>query len=194
MQARLESIRRLPRPATLALYWSKGASAVTSIRLSLARWDDAPAIAEMSRCFIEQGLPWSWSESRVLHCIGDRECAVLVARDKRRVAGFAIMEFLDEHAHLNLLAVRPGYRRRGLGVRLVEWLESSARTAGLFLVRLELRASNDAAFGFYEKLGYTEVGRRRGYYSGREDAICMAHNLSLASGAPPLESFQWKQR
>ncbi len=165
---------------------------MTSIRLSLARRDEAADIAEMSRRFIEDGLPWSWDERRVLRYIRDGESAAVVARDRRRIVGFAIMEFHDEHAHLNLLAVAPGYRRRGIGMRLIEWLEASARTAGTFLLRLELRADNDAARRFYLKLGYAEVGRRRGYYSGREDAICMARDLRLVD-ASKMEPFDWKQ-
>lgn len=165
---------------------------MSTIRLSLARKDDAAAIAEMSRRYIEHGLSWSWNEIRVARSIAHRECAVLVARERRRIAGFAIMEFLDADAHLNLLAVHPGYRRRGVATQLIEWLESSARTAGTFLIRLELRAGNDGARKFYAKLGYRETGIRRGYYLGREDAICMARDLRVtdASEAP---SFDWKQ-
>lgn len=135
----------------------------------------------MSRFLVEHGLPWSWTESRVLRYIRHAECAVLVARDRRRIAGFGIMEFLDEHAHLALLAVRPGYRNHGIGRQLLEWLESSARTAGIFLVRLELRADNDTARQFYEKLGYRETGRRKRYYAGREDALVMTHDLTVHS-------------
>lgn len=133
----------------------------------------------MSRLMIEHGLPWTWDERRVRRSIEHSECAVVVARDRGRLAGFAIMEYLDQDAHLNLLAVRPGFRRQGLGARLLDWLESSARIAGIFLVRLELRAGNDAARSFYEKLGYRETGRRRAYYSGREDALCMSHDLTV---------------
>lgn len=150
-----------------------------NIRLGLARRDDAAEIAEMSRIMIEHGLPWTWDERRVRRSIDHSECAVLVARDRRRLAGFAIMEYLDVDAHLNLLAVRPGYRRQGLGRRLIDWLESSARTAGIFTVKLELRVGNDAALSFYRKLGYREGGKRRQYYSGREDALIMTHDLSV---------------
>ena len=132
----------------------------------------------MSRVLIEQGLPWSWTERRVERCIRHPECSVVTARDRGLIAGFAIMEFLDQDAHLSLLAVRPGYRQRGVGRRLLDWLESSARTAGIFLVRLELRESNDGARHFYAKLGYREVGKRRAYYSGREDAVLMTHDLA----------------
>jgi ribosomal-protein-alanine N-acetyltransferase len=152
-----------------------------SIRISLARIDDAGAIAQMSRLLIEDGLPWSWDELRVVRYIRHADSAVIVARDRRRIVGFAIMEFLDQHAHLNLLAVLPGHQKRGIGGGLVRWLESSARTAGIFEVRLELRAENHAARTFYQRLGYGDAGRRARYYAGREDALCMTRDLSLVS-------------
>ena len=95
------------------------------------------------------------------------------------MTAFAIMEFLDEHAHLNLLAVRPGYRGQGIGAELVSWLEACARTAGIFEVRLEMRAANAQARRFYSALGFVETGLRKAYYAGIEDARCMAHDLRV---------------
>ena len=146
--------------------------------------DDAPAIAEMSRRLIEHGLAWSWNEDRVERCLRNRDCVVLAARDRRRVVGFAIMEFYAIHAHLNLLAVQPGFRRQGVGRQLLEWLEASARTAGIFTVNLELRSTNDGARAFYEKLGFRSAGRKAAYYDGREDAVRMTHDLTVASTSP----------
>ena len=45
---------------------------------------------------------------------------------------------------------------------------------------LEVRASNTSAYRLYERYGFNEVGRRRGYYpsaEGREDALVMACTL-----------------
>lgn len=150
------------------------------IRLSLAKPVDAARIADMSRRYVEAGLPRSWTAERVTRCIGNGDWAVLTARHHRRLVGFAIMEFLDEHAHLSLLAVQPGYRQLGVGTELVRWLEASARVAGIFTIRLELRVDNEIARAFYSQLGYREVGRRRAYYSGVEDARCMARDLAAA--------------
>jgi ribosomal-protein-alanine acetyltransferase len=144
----------------------------------LARPDEVPAIAHMSRHLIEHGLPWSWTEARIAYCLRNRDCVVLAARDRKRVVGFAVMDFYDDHAHLSLLAVQPGLQRQGIGRQLLEWLEASARTAGIFSVKLELRAGNDAARAFYERLGFRERGRKRAYYSGREDALLMVHDLA----------------
>lgn len=121
----------------------------------------------------------------MLHSIRHRETAVIAARDRRRLAGFAIMRFNDAHAHLNLLAVAPAYRGRGLGRELVHWLEACARAAGIFDVRLELRVGNDAARAFYAALGYAEVGTVPAYYSGLEDARRMRRDLSLNGAAEP---------
>jgi ribosomal-protein-alanine N-acetyltransferase len=146
--------------------------------------DDAPAIAAMSRQLIEHGLAWSWNEHRVAHCLRNRDCVVLAARDRRRLVGFAIMEFYAVHAHLSLLAVEPGYQRQRVGRHLLEWLEASARTAGIFKVDLELRATNDGARKFYAKLGFKEIGRKKAYYDGREDAVRMTHDLTVTSTSP----------
>jgi ribosomal-protein-alanine acetyltransferase len=154
----------------------------------LAHIDEAPSMARMSRQLVEHGLRWSWTDHRVEHCLRNRDCVVLAARDRRRLVGFAIMEFHDVHAHLALLAVQPGYQRLGIGRQLLEWLEASARTAGIFSVRLELRSSNDAARRFYERIGYREAGSKQGYYDGREDALRMVRDLTVVStsgAAPP---------
>lgn len=148
------------------------------MKLSVARIADAAPIARMSRVLIEHDLPWSWTEARVVQAIRHSETAVVVARDRRRLAGFAIMRFADAHAHLHLLAVAPAYRNRGLGRELVAWLEACARTAGIFEVCLELRVGNDDARAFYQSLGYAECGMARAYYAGREDARRMRRNLA----------------
>jgi len=153
------------------------------MKISVARAADALPIARMSKILIEHDLPWSWTEDRVGAAIRHRETAVITARNGRRLAGFAIMQFADAHAHLNLLAVAPAYRGQGLGSQLVDWLEACARTAGIFDVRLEFRANNDGARAFYEALGYSEGERIRAYYAGREDACRMRRDLATHRAA-----------
>lgn len=150
-----------------------------NIRLGLARDADVPKLAEMARSLVEMGLQHSWDESRIRRCLHSQDYVVLIARDRKRIAGCALMEFLDQRAHLVLLAVEAGYQGRGIGWALLEWLEATARTAGTFLIQLEVRAGNLAARRFYARAGFTEAGTRRGYYDGREDAVKMARNLAV---------------
>lgn len=147
------------------------------IELRLANLADAGEIAAMSRDFIETGLGWSWTADRVARNIRHPEVTVLAAQHGLRIAGFAIMYFGQEEARLNLLAVRPGYRRAGLGRRLMRWLEESVLAAGISLVYLETRAGNLGAQTFYTKLGYRAVVRLPGYYAGREEGVRMGRDL-----------------
>jgi ribosomal-protein-alanine N-acetyltransferase len=148
--------------------------------LAPARPADAVPIALMSRRLVEAGLPsWSWTARRVMRHIQDAESVVLAARRGDELTGFAIMGFGEEAAHLNLLAVERSSRRRGLGRRMVRWLEESAMVAGTFEVSLEVRATNLAARQFYRTLGYCEADVLPCYYDRIEDAVRMTRDLRV---------------
>jgi ribosomal-protein-alanine N-acetyltransferase len=137
----------------------------------------------MSRRLVEAGLEPCWTVERIERHRLSADSVVLTARLGGSVGGFAIMQYGDDAAHLNLLAVEPRHQRRGLGRRLVGWLEDTARVAGTFSIRLELRSSNRVARAFYTALGYRQSGWVRGYYQGVEDALRFERDLAVRSVA-----------
>ncbi len=145
--------------------------------LELAQARDAHAIAVMSRDLIEAGLGWEYQPDRVARMLADPGMLSVVARDGGRTAGFAMMSFGDERAHLALLAVAPHHQRCGVGRRLLDWQVESAQVAGVVSVNVELRADNAAAFALYASAGFTETIRVPGYYRARETAIRMIRVL-----------------
>jgi ribosomal-protein-alanine N-acetyltransferase len=151
----------------------------TPIRLAIPQ--DAALMAEMSRDYVEHGLGWSWTPARVLAAVNNCATNVAVAGE---LAGFGIMHYGDDSAHLALLAVRPNQQRRGLGTLLLEWLEKPARVAGIECVRLEARADNPNAVAFYRYQGYREAGRIAGYYRGTVDAVRLEKRLDVALHVP----------
>ena len=157
---------------------------ICSEEIRLARTRDALCIAEMSRDFIESGLGWSWTPSRVLRAIVDKSTNVLVGVERDEVIAFAVMQYSDAEARLDLFGVHPSHRRKGVGTRMVKWLEETALVNGNGVVYLETRLRNHDAREFYKSLGYRVVQRVPGYYKGRETAIQMAHDLW--SGVPLL--------
>jgi len=150
------------------------------IRLALPQ--DAVRIATMSRDYVEHGLGWGWTPARVLRSIRDRATNAVVAECGADLAGFGIMKYLDDDAHLLLFAVKPEYRRRGVGSGLVTWLESTATTAGIELIFLETRATNAAAREFYAARGYRELATLPRYY-GSEDAVRIGKDLGSFTAA-----------
>jgi ribosomal-protein-alanine N-acetyltransferase len=147
------------------------------ISVGLARRSDVVEIALMSRDLIEKGLRWSWTPRRVAASVRSPSTIVVVARAEDQIAGFGIMRYGDDDAHLDLLAVEHDYRREGLGRRLVEWLEKPALVAGISAVFLEVRGSNRGAQAFYERLGYRTLAHIAHYYQGRESAMRMGREL-----------------
>jgi ribosomal-protein-alanine N-acetyltransferase len=172
----------------------------SDLSLRLARRDEAKAIATLSRDLIEYGLPWRWTPTRVEGSIRAANVNVLIASVRENIAGFAIMRYGDDEAHLDLLAVVPAYRRLGVGGQLLQWLEKCAVVAGTFNVTLEVRAANEAAQLFYRRMGYCAVAEIPGYYQGVESALRMSRDLShgrvrAPAGSSPSylsESFRHK--
>jgi [ribosomal protein S18]-alanine N-acetyltransferase len=148
------------------------------VTLRLARSADAAVIARMSRDLIEHGLRWRWTPARVAASISAVDVNVLVACIDANIAGFAIMRYGEDAAHLDLLAVAPRYRRTGVGRQLLRWLEECALVAGTFDIALEVRAANEDAQKFYARMGYRPLVQLPGYYQGVEAALRMGRNLS----------------
>jgi [ribosomal protein S18]-alanine N-acetyltransferase len=155
------------------------------ISVRLARMGDAVRIARMSRDLIEHGLRWSWTPERVAASVRRTDALVVVARAADRIAGFGIMRYRDDEAHLDLLGVDHDYRRAGLGRQLVEWLEKPALVAGISAVFLEVREANHGAQEFYGRLGYRNIARIAHYYQGRESAVRMGRELGCCNPPEP---------
>ncbi len=150
---------------------------ISDYAIRLARPTDATAIARMSRDYIESGLGWGWTATRVLRSIRDRATNVAVIHQGGNLLAFGIMRYDEQTAHLLLLAVHPARRRRGMAAAMVAWLEVVARTAGIERIRVETRAGSEAARAFYRSRGYGEIERIAGYYRGVEDAMRLEKDL-----------------
>lgn len=81
---------------------------------------------------------------------------------------------MGDEVHIVTLATHPRFRRRGLSERLLRLMVEQCVAQGAALATLEVRVSNKAAQQLYAKLGFVEVGLRRGYYHDNgEDALLM---------------------
>lgn len=155
-----------------------------SFTLGLASPADAAAIAALSRERIEHGLGWRWTTPRVLRSVRDPATNTVVATRDGTLLGFGLMTYLDDEAHLLLLAVPASTERRGVGSAVLAWLERSAQVAGIEQITLEARLTNAPARAFYANAGYREIEVLAGYYQGRESAVRMAKALRPVRVAP----------
>jgi len=99
-----------------------------------------------------------------------------IARSNPRyIVGFSGIWIMVGEAHITNIAVRREYQGRGLGdMLLIATIDLAAGLNASFLT-LEVRVSNHVARRLYEKYGFAETGKRRGYYlDNREDAVIMS--------------------
>ena len=87
------------------------------------------------------------------------------------LVGFGIMAYADEEAHLLLFAVAAAHQRRGIGSRILSWLEEAARAAGVQRILVEARRENVAARCIYNERGYHERVLEPGMYSKSVDGV-----------------------
>jgi ribosomal-protein-alanine N-acetyltransferase len=110
---------------------------------------------------------------------------VLVAETLADVLGFVVVQSAGGNAELEAVAVKAEARRRGVARSLcgqaIAWSRKGNESPGATEMHLEVRAGNAAALSFYQKLGFIEQGRRRGYYRDpEEDAVVMGLVLNGA--------------
>ncbi len=127
---------------------------------------------------IEQAVyAFPWTPGIFQDCLRVGYCCWLLEAE-RKVIGYGVMSVVIDESHILNLCIHPDWQGRGLGRKLLQRLLGIARQHGAETAFLEVRESNRSALALYTRLGFVEVGRRRGYYpaegDGREDALVMS--------------------
>ena len=115
-----------------------------------------------------------WSENSIASELENRLSYWLVALDGDIVTGYVGSQSVLGESDMMNVAVHPDYRRQGIAEALVTHLVQALREKGNHCLTLEVRVSNTPAIALYEKLGFTQVGRRPNYYRNpKEDALIL---------------------
>lgn len=157
-----------------------------------ARRDDAPALLPMTVALVDAVMAievaayaFPWSRGNFIDSLAAGYAARVLRDARGELLGyFVAMAGVDE-MHLLNITVAPAVQGRGHARVLIDALAALCRAQQARALWLEVRASNARARAMYERLGFTQVGVRKGYYPApfgrREDAIVMS--LKFDAGA-----------
>lgn len=91
------------------------------------------------------------------------------------VVGYIGNWFVQDECHVGSIATKREARGRGVAEALLVYTARQGLKEDLAYVILEVRVNNLAAINLYKKLGFKQVGLRKGYYRDTgEDALLMA--------------------
>lgn len=131
-------------------------------------------IAELEKlCFSDP-----WSEKSIAYELTSRLSYWLVAVENGEVVGYVGSQSVLGESDMMNVAIHPDHRRKGVAEALVLALAKDLKERDNVCLTLEVRVSNEPAIALYEKLGFTQVGRRPNYYRNpREDALILRKTL-----------------
>ena len=106
-------------------------------------------------------LDTAWSEKAISEFLLSDTAVYLYAETDGEFSGILSATLAYEEAEIENIAVSPAFRRKGVGKALVDALKEKCR-----LIFLLVKEDNSGAIGFYNSLGFRQVGVRKGYYRG----------------------------
>jgi ribosomal-protein-alanine N-acetyltransferase len=129
----------------------------------------------------ESVYPYPWTRGNFADSLASGYHAWVLRNPSMQLMGyFLVMQMVDE-AHLLNVAVAQEWQGQGLGRFLLNQSVACSRGLGMESMLLEVRPSNTRALELYERYGFEQIGRRKGYYPAggqqREDAIVMRYML-----------------
>ncbi len=142
------------------------------------------AIVEIERASFSS--PWTAEMFRWELRNTDVSSTYVLRTADRAVAAFCCVWTVLDELHINNVAVRPAWRRRGFAIALLQHVMDLAARQGATRATLEVRRSNLAALRLYDRLGFTVTAVRPNYYSNPvEDALILWRALQTAEDSGP---------
>ncbi|SHN52138.1 ribosomal protein S18-alanine N-acetyltransferase [Desulfovibrio litoralis] len=147
--------------------------------IKLEKKDISQVCALETLCF-----PTPWSEEQINSSLNDSFFSMFGAKQNDELLGYIALyhpltEFGDNEIEILNLAVKPEYRRQGLGKQLLNIMLQTANKMGIIRAVLEVRKGNISAINLYKSIGFQQVGLRPRYYSNtNEDALILALDLN----------------
>ncbi len=119
--------------------------------------------------------PWSY-ELFVKEILNPASLFLVVRHSstQKSIVGYIVCWLVADELQIQRIAVRGDMRKRGIASMLLREAIKYSLNANIAKATLEVRSSNRAAIGLYEKFGFSTSGIRKGYYSNpSEDALIM---------------------
>lgn len=143
---------------------------------------DLDAVMQVMDASFDPVFGEAWTRPQCAGLLPMRGVWLSVAREGEDAIGFTLARTVMHEAELLLLAVRRDTQRSGVGRMLIDRFKQIAAERGAERLHLEVRDGNHAV-SLYASSGFTEIGRRRNYYLGKDGQAYDALTYGRVAGA-----------
>jgi [ribosomal protein S18]-alanine N-acetyltransferase len=139
---------------------------------------DLEGVMDVMATAFDPSFGEAWNHGQLLSALLLPNTRLFLARRQDAIIGFALTRTIAGEMELLMIGVHPDWQRKSVASRLVRHVLECVADNKSNTIFLEVRDGNPAKH-WYEKIGFTEIGRRPSYYRGlgqqRFDAITMAY-------------------
>lgn len=118
-------------------------------------------------------FPSSWKISTLKSELMNESSKYIVVRYDNEIVGFAGVWFSVDDAHITNIVVKKSFRNMGIGSKLLEKLIDLTKENYKASLTLEVNTKNTYAQKLYNKYNFKNLGIRKKYYNGTDDAFIM---------------------
>lgn len=139
------------------------------------RREDVAAVAEIENaCFSHP-----WTTAGLAEETENPTARFFIVQAEDKAIAYIGANNISGEVYITNIAVLPAYRRKGIGELLLSYMLFVSQQEHAEFVTLEVRESNWAAIGLYEKFGFRKCGRRKHFYRDpEEDALIFTRKFS----------------
>lgn len=143
-----------------------------NVRVACMKQADIKQVSDIERHIFSR----PWTEENFRESLELENTIFVVAKDDTtdEVLGYCGMYLSFENGDITNVAVKQSSQRRGVAGKMLFYLLELAQKQGVEEVMLEVRQSNIPAISLYKKIGFVNIGVRKGFYAEpKEDANLM---------------------
>ena len=112
-----------------------------------------------------------WSIENLKSELENPSSKCIVSKSESKIVGFAGIWFSVDDVHITNIVVHKDFRHQGIGSMLLEKLIELAKVKTS--LTLEVNTKNEYAINLYLKYGFQNLGIRKKYYKGIDDAYIL---------------------
>lgn len=114
-----------------------------------------------------------WNYNILKQELENQNSHLFIAKHENKIVGFIGIQFVLDEASITNIVTKKDYRNNGIGSILLDKIIGFSKENNMNSITLEVNENNIYAISLYNKFGFKNVGLRKKYYNGIENAIIM---------------------